>query len=158
MRYLASLTFALTLLGTGAAWAGPTPNDAITEHPANIRVQVSPEAVERGGSARITVTLDPVEGVKVNRYPKIRLSVPASPGLVSAAEVSLGDDRPAPVDQEGGNYFDAIEPLTLDLALDRQAPSGKHEIDGQLVFYYCVKKSGFCAPKKTPLKIALDVR
>jgi hypothetical protein len=147
---------AIVLACVAAAPAAPAP--PLTEQPATIRVQIAPESVEPGGQARVTVTLDPAEGVKVNRYPKIRLEVPARPGLLAGGSATLGDDRPPAIDQTGGNYFDEIQPLTLALDLERGAPSGSHEIEGQLVFYYCVTKSGFCAPKKSPVKFALNVR
>ena len=140
------------------SWAFAAPAPGPGDQPATIRIAVAPEAVAPGGTARVTLTLEPVEGVKINRYPKVRFSVPARPGLVPAAETALGNDTPPPMDQTAGNYFDAIDPLTLELALDRGATHGTHEIEGQLVFYYCVAKSGFCAPKKTPVKIPLTVR
>ena len=147
------LLFAAASYGAGDAPAAPG-----LERPAAVRVEVSPQTIAPGGKARVTVSLSPVEGVKVNRYPKMKLSVAARPGLVSAAEASVGDDSPPSMDKTGGNYFDPVAPLTLDLAVDRSAKSGAHEIEGQLVFYYCVAKSGFCAPQREPLKIALAVR
>lgn len=149
---------AVVLLSAAAASGAGEPASPGLERPAAVRVEVSPQPVPPGSKARVTVSLSPAEGVKVNRYPKMRLSVPARPGLVSAAEASVGDDSPPPLDKSGGNYFDPVAPLTLDLAVDERAKSGAHEVDAQLVFYYCVTKSGFCAPQREPVKIALAVR
>jgi hypothetical protein len=48
--------------------------------------------------------------------------------------------------------------VKLTLELDKSISAGAHEIEGNLTYYYCVAKSGFCAPKKTPVKIAVNVR
>ena len=149
---------ALLILAAATSSAGDAPAAPGLERPATVRVEVSPQPVAPGGKARVTVSLSPAEGVKVNRYPKMKISVAALPGLVSAAEATVGDDKPPALDKTGGNYFDPVTPLTLDLAVDKSAKSGAHEVQGQLVFYYCVTKSGFCAPQREPVKIALAVR
>jgi hypothetical protein len=152
------IPLALLLLAAAAFAAGSAPTAPGAERPAAVRVEVSPQPVAPGSKAHVTVSLSPAEGVKVNRYPKMKLVVAARPGLVSSAEASVGDDSPPPLDKTGGNYFDPVTPLTLDLAVDKSAKSGAHEVEGQLVFYYCVTKSGFCAPQREPVKIALAVR
>jgi hypothetical protein len=153
-RWLAPLSIAF--LCVSAAPAAPAPS--ITDQPATLKVEVAPATVASGGQARVTLTLQAADGVKINRYPKVRFSVDEQPGLVSGAETTVGSDSPPPVEQTEGNYFESVDPLTLKLAVDDRASTGSHEIEGQLVYYYCVTKSGFCAPKKTPVKIALNVR
>ena len=41
---------------------------------------------------------------------------------------------------------------TGDLTLDAGAAPGAHAIPAKLKYYYCVKKSGFCAPKKMAVR------
>jgi hypothetical protein len=128
------------------------------EVPAQIKIAVSPESVAAGENVAIGLQLTPIEGVVINKYPKISLKIAAVEGLVGAAEVSVGNASPPPPEQTGGNYFDKVDPVNITLAVDKAAGPGKHEIDGQLKYYYCVKKSGFCAPKKTTVKIPIEVR
>ena len=56
-----------------------------------------------------------------------------------------------------GRYFDRVDPLHLVLDLDPKAASGPHEIEGKLVFYYCIPDE-FCAPHRTTVKIPLTVQ
>jgi hypothetical protein len=115
--------------------------------------------VGAGSDALVTVKLDPKPGIKLNKYPKIKLQIPAAPGLVGAAEQSLGNPAPPPPDQLDANYFHgAIDPLTLTLHLDAQAVKGPHEIRAKLSYFYCVAASGYCAPAKTELTIPVTVR
>ena len=99
----------------------------------------------------------PTTGVKINRYPKIRFNVEQQDGLVDGGEVTQGNDAPPPPDKMDNNYFETVEPLTLKLGVDGAATSGHHEFEGRVKYFYCVAKSGFCAPKTERVKIALNV-
>ena len=101
--------------------------------------------------------LTPIEGVKINRYPKIKLKVPAHSGLVEAGEAAVGNSAPPPPDKLDQNYFDVVEPLELLLNLDEAAPRGKHEIQGKLSYAYCVIASGYCAPVRVPVNIPVEI-
>ncbi len=107
----------------------------------------------------VTVKIDPKPGIKINKYPKIKLQVFAVPGLVSAAEQSLGNPAPPPVDQLDANYFHGtIDPLTITLHLDAQAAKGPHGVRAKLSYFYCVATSGYCAPAKAELTLPVTVR
>jgi len=126
--------------------------------PAKIEISVTPKIVPAGGSAEATLRLTPIEGVTINRYPKITLTIAAQEGLVGGAESAIGNDAPPPPEQSGGNYFDKVDPLRIEIAVDSSAKPGLHDIEAKLKYFYCVKKSGFCAPKKATVKIPLTVR
>ena len=128
------------------------------KEPASLEVSVSPDAVRPGAIAHFAVTITPKDGVKINRYPKLRLSVDERPGLFAAGEVALGNDAPPDLDaKDGTNYFDRIEPLTLALAVDGAAPAGQHQFEARLTYFYCVTASGFCAPHRQAVRFTLDV-
>jgi hypothetical protein len=151
---VAIMLFALT--SAGAAPAGdPVASDAQLK----IAVAVAPDTVGAGLEALVTVKLDPKPGIKLNKYPKIKLQIPAVSGLVGASEQSLGNTAPPPADQLEANYFrEGVDPLSLTLHIDPQAAKGRHEIRGKLSYFYCVAASGYCAPAKTELTIPIIVR
>ncbi len=124
------------------------------ENPARITVSVAPESVAPGGQAEVTLTIDPISGIKINRYPRIKLQVPDQHGLVGEAETASGSKTPLPLD--GSNFWNKVDPLSLTLTVDAAAASGEHEVEAKLTYYYCVSGS-FCAPKRVPLTIPLDV-
>jgi len=125
-------------------------------NPAKITISVAPESVAPGGRAEITLTLDPISGVKINRYPQIKLKVPNQEGLVSEVESAIGSKSPLPLDEPGSNFWTKVDPLNLTLTVDAAAKSGEHEIEAKLIYYYCVSGE-FCAPKRVPITIPLDV-
>jgi hypothetical protein len=150
-------TVLLLLVAAGSVAMAALPSEPPAE-PARVEISVAPESVSPGGEAEVTLRLTPKSGIKINRYPQIKLAVPGVDGLAVEAEVSLGNDAPPPAGQMESNYFDEIDPLRLQLAIDGAARAGKHEIEGRLVYYYCVKKSGFCAPARLNVKIPLQVK
>lgn len=153
-KTLVSLLSPVLLIPALAALAAqPKP----PQNPARIEVRVSPEPTSPGDQVEVSVRLDPLDGIKINRYPKIQLSVPATEGLVAAAEVSVGNDAPPPPDRLEANYFKTVDPLILTLNVDPAARAGDHSIEGKLRYFYCVIESGFCAPARVALKIPISV-
>jgi hypothetical protein len=156
LRRIAVLAVLVAAAGTAAGRAATDPKPPA--EPAAIKVRVSPAPTAPGSVASVRVELEPKAGIKINRYPKIRLQVEASPGLVAAAEGTVGSDSPPPPDKTNANYFDRVDPLVLDLRLDPGATAGSHRLEGRLTYYYCVTESGFCAPSRSKIEIPIDVR
>jgi len=126
--------------------------------PAKIRISVSPAGVARGGRAEVTLELTAASGVKINRYPKVKLSVAARAGVTSGGEAAVGNAAPPPLDQVNANYFDDVDPVRLGLTVDPAASPARHELDATVTYFYCVTASGFCAPSRSSVKIPLEVR
>ena len=125
--------------------------------PAHIAIEVDPVVVAPGSETIVSLQLSPVDGVKINRYPRIRLKVPQTEGLVGAVEGSVGNDKAPPPGQMETNYFKKVDTVQVTLAIDDHAPLGMHEIPAKLTYFYCVTASGFCAPKTVPIEISLRV-
>jgi hypothetical protein len=156
MRIACFLVFFLAISQAGAA---PSGGAAPSETPVKISVAVSPQTIGAGADTVVTVKLDPKTGIKLNKYPKIKLMIPAVPGLVDTAEQSIGNPGPPPADQLDTNYFHgSIDPLKITVHLDAQAAKGPHDILAKLSYFYCVAASGYCAPAKTEVKIPVMVR
>jgi hypothetical protein len=136
-----------------AAVAGITPPAV----PAEVAVTVHPDQVAPGGRVRVTVQLTPIEGVKINRYPQIKLAVAERAGLVGEAQATVGSTVPPPPDKLKSNYFERVDPLELELSLAPGAPAGRQELPAALSYFYCLPASGFCAPKRLEIKIPLTI-
>jgi hypothetical protein len=161
MRRMRKIVIAVALVTAGASAAGAAPQTATaaSDPQVKIAVTVSPESAAAGSDAAVTVTLTTKPGIKMNKYPKIKVQVPAVEGLVGLAEQSLGNPGPPAADQLDANYFHGgIDPLTLTLHLDPHAAKGRHDIKAKLSYFYCVAASGYCAPAKTELSIPVTIR
>jgi len=149
------VTLALALGLCTFAWADNRP----PKEPAKISIAVEPQSLTPGEVAHVTLQLEAKDGIKINRYPKIKLVVPQQDGLDAETTVAIGNDSPPPPEKlaSGANYFETVDPLEIDLPLSTTAAKGKHEIDGKLTYFYCVTASGFCAPARVPVTISLEV-
>lgn len=125
---------------------------------AAVSIAVDPATVAPGARAHVTLRLTPGAGIKINKYPRIKLAIPAQPGLVAAAEAAVGNTEPPPPDHMESNYFKSIDPVSLTLEIDGAAASGKHEIAARLSYFYCVAASGYCAPAKVAVSIPVTVK
>jgi len=153
MPRLLLVGFALIALGAAA------PDTRPPAEPAKIRISVVPTAVPPGGRTELTLDLAAAPGVKINRYPKVKLSVAPRAGVVRGGDATLGNDAPPPLDEAGTNYFgETIEPVRLPLAVEATAAPGRHELDATVTYFYCVAASGFCAPSRTAIKVPIEVR
>lgn len=159
MTRLAKVSSVL-VLAVSAAWAGPSPGRTDpSDTPVKVVISVSPDAVAAGAEAAVTVKLEPKSGIKLNRYPKIKLQIPAAEGLASAAEGSMGNPGPPPPDKLEANYYHGtVDPLVVKVHLEASASKGRHELAGKLSYFYCVAASGYCAPAKVDVSIPVTVR
>lgn len=139
------------------AAAAPAPKASAGE-PATFRIEVHPARVKPGEAAEVRVVLEPAAGIKINKYPRIRLKIPAAPGVVSEAEGSVGADAPPPPDQLETNYFKSIEPLRTKVTVADDAHAGVHEVPAKLSYFYCVASSGYCAPARVDVTIPIEIR
>jgi hypothetical protein len=148
---------AVFLASSFAAAAAPASKGPAGE-PAAFRIEVSPAVVEPGQAVEVRLMLEPAPGIKINKYPRVRLKIPATPGVVAEAEGSVGADAPPPPDQLESNYFKTIDPLRTTVPVDPDAGAGAHEIPAKLSYFYCVASSGYCAPARVDVKIPIEIR
>lgn len=158
MRFSAGFALILALAACLSAVAAPAARKKAGGDPATFKIAVQPQGVAPGGETEVSLQLLPASGIKINKYPRIKLRVMGPEGLVEATEGSIGADAPPPPDQLETNYFKAIDPVKVKLKIGAQATRGAHEIEGMLSYFYCVAASGYCAPAKVAVKIPVTVR
>lgn len=155
----AALAAALCLgQGQGGLGAHSASQAKPLAEPAKLVLSVAPEGLSPGAEARVTLQLQPVKGVKINRYPQITVNVPAQAGLVGEFKTAVGDPTPPPPEKSTGNYFSEAQSVELRLKLDPAIAPGAHDLQAKLTYFYCVPESGFCAPVRTAFSIPVKIR
>ncbi|MCU0230442.1 MAG: hypothetical protein MUC67_03575 [Acidobacteria bacterium] len=145
--------FALVLAALAAA-LGPQPGLALKPGPApemKLLVTQAPDPLRVGQPGVVRVLVQPPDGITLNRYPGITLTVEKSSGVALARPESFVGTK-TPIEDPAEFAFKKIEPLELPATAQRP---GTAELEGTLVFTYCVKASGFCAPAKQKVKLAI---
>jgi hypothetical protein len=120
-----------------------------------LEVTVAPDPATVGEKTKVSVVVVPPEGISLNRYPGITLTVLGAKGLaLEADQVFVGTKEPP--EDLSKNAFDEVDPLVLTLTPERRGGRSR-SIDGKLKFFYCVKKSGYCAPAEQEVRIKVPV-
>lgn len=140
-------------LPAGAAGAAKPAGD-----PARLVITVTPTQAGPGDEVEVVVRVEPNPGIKVNRYPKMKLQVPATAGLVGEAEISVGAAEMPSLEHPETNYYKTVDPVALKVQVDPKAPRGTHKVAAKFTYFYCVAASGFCAPERASITIPLNVR
>jgi hypothetical protein len=142
---------------------GPTPAPAASAEkpagdPAKLVITVTPANVAAGNAVEVVVRVEPNPGIKVNRYPKMKLQIPASAGLVAEAEASVGASEMPPLERAEANYYKTVDPVAVTVSVDPKAPKGTHKVPARFTYFYCVAASGYCAPERASITIPVTVR
>jgi len=130
------------------------------QKPPEMRIEVtqSPEALAAEESGELQVRVVPPEGIALNRYPGITLSIEDAAGLKLDSESAfVGVDKPLSDPDEF--RFEKIDPLRFQVTAPGSAsPASDKQMSGTLKFFYCRKKDGFCAPGTQNVSIPVKVR
>ena len=141
----AALAAALAPQAALALKPGPAPE-------MKLAIVQAPDPLRAGQAGVVRVTVQPPEGITLNRYPGITLTIDKTGGVALAKpEAFVGTTTP--IEDPAEFAFKKIDPLELRVTPSR---AGSAELEGTLVFTYCVKASGFCAPGKQKVKLALN--
>jgi hypothetical protein len=142
----------ILLLGLALALGAAPKRPKVT---LSIETEVSPAEPAPGSSARVRLSLSVPEGIVLNRFPGITFTPAESQGLSFADEkIHVGLEK-MPDDPEE-QYFPLPVPVDIPLEVETGA-RGSVEMSGELKYFYCVKKSGFCAPAKQQVRVSLPL-
>lgn len=127
--------------------------------PPTLKVEVSqsPQALAAGEEGEILVQVVPPEGIALNRYPGITLTIEDTGGFeVPESKLFVGETEP--LDDPDEFQFETIDPLRVRVGVPASAGAGAGEMKGTLKFFYCRKKDGFCAPATQSVRVPVAVQ
>ncbi len=108
-------------------------------------------AAVSAGKGEVTVSFDVKKGYVINRVPSIQLKLDTIEGLtLTETSMTSSPDDPKSTDE----YY--VDVPTFDLAV-ASGKSGKYEIPGKLVYFFCSKADGFCSRQVVDVKIPVTV-
>jgi hypothetical protein len=107
--------------------------------------------IKAGKKADVAVSFVVDSRYKINRDPKISLSVTPVAGVtVEKKQIEASGVDPKAKDE----YY--VDLPTLKLAVTA-AKAGKFELPGKLTYFFCSKSDGFCSKQSVDVKIPVTV-
>ncbi len=120
-----------------------------------LTVTQSPDPGRPGQELEVRVAVAPPEGITLNRYPGITLKIDKAPGVALRDKEAFVGVR-KPLDDPAEFPFKSIDPLKL-YATPASGVGSRTTLEGTLKFFYCVKKSGYCAPGEMKVKVPVKI-
>ena len=141
-----SLATAVLVLASAAAMA-------VGEHFTLSAAYVPPAKPKAAASVAVTfIPADP--DVKINQEPAPRLKL-------DPEQVVLVDRQPpAPRRGESGDepkYLDPSLPVSFPVALNPKAPKGEQAVKGNVTYFYCSKREGWCRKGTSEVAFIVNV-
>jgi hypothetical protein len=126
---------------------------AVGEHFTVSAAYVAPAKPKAAASIAVTfIPADP--DVKVNQEPAPRLKL-------DPEQVVLIDRQPPPVrrSETGGEpkYLDSSLPVSFPVTLNPHAPKGEQAVKGNVTYFYCSKREGWCRKGTAEVAFVVNV-
>jgi hypothetical protein len=130
---MVNLAFGIILLAAQLTATGGRLPDVID-------AEYSGEHVVVGQDGEVVVSLNIMEGYKINHNPPMQLKLESVSGLTLAATsfVSPPLDTDDPLDV----YYEDVPDFTVGVIAAR---AGTYKVPGELVYFFCSTADGFCA-------------
>jgi hypothetical protein len=146
MGRMRSLATAVLVLAPAAAMA-------VGEHFTVSAAYVPPAKPKAAASIAVTfIPADP--DVKVNQEPAPRLKL-------DLEQVVLIDRQPPPArrGESGGEpkYLDSSLPVSFPVVLNPNAPKGEQAVKGNVTYFYCSKREGWCRKGTAEVAFVVNV-
>ena len=108
--------------------------------------------VKAGSKSDVTVSFNVLKGYVINRTPPMSLKLTAVPGVaLDKTEFVTPSEDPKSKDEYYADLPSIKVPVTA-------AKTGKYEIPGKLVYFFCSKDDGFCARQVLDVKIPITAQ
>ncbi len=125
----------------------------------NIRIKLhsQPQKVKPGDSGIIKVEIKPAKGIKLTKYPQTSITLSGDEELLFEKNViKLGQaEMPKNIKR---NFLDKIQPLEFKFKVDKDVEKSVLNIKANISYFYCVSRSGFCAPGTKTIELQIPVK
>lgn len=122
-----------------------------------VKVHSKPRELKPGESGVITVKIETAKGIKLTKYPQTSVTLSGDEGLTFEKNVmKLGQDK-MPEDIKK-NLLNKIQPMEFKFKVDKNVDKKMLKVTANISYFYCVSKSGFCAPGTKNIDFQIPVK
>lgn len=115
-----------------------------------VRASVTPQRLARGQEGQVMLRLSIEEGMTISPQPYFRIELSPSDELAFPKDFFTGSDLEMQIVEENGHeYLDLKEPVPIPFTVRLEAKRGNHILRGEVKFFACSRKGGWCLKNKT---------
>lgn len=110
---------------------------------------IKPSILKPGDEAKLIINFQPTKGILINLKPPITLEIDNKVATLKNIELPKS---------KSGEYLDHNKPVTQTIKLNKNLKPGKVKIKGNLTYFYCSEKEGWCTKTKQPIELNITVK
>lgn len=110
---------------------------------------IKPTELKPGGEAKLIINFQPTQGILINLKPPIKIEIDNKIAVLKNVDLPKS---------KSGEYLDHNKPITQTIKLNRGLKPGKVTIKGNLTYFYCSEKEGWCTKAKQPIELNIIVK
>lgn len=110
---------------------------------------IKPSVLKPGDEAKLIINFQPAKGILINLKPPITVEIDKKIAILKNIELSKS---------RSGEYLDHNKPITQIIKLNRNIKPGKVKIKGNLTYYYCSEKEGWCTKANQNIELNITVK
>ena len=115
-----------------------------------VRASIIPRRLARGQEGRIELRFSLREGVTISPVPHFTIELEDSAELAFPKDFFTDSDLEMEiVEEEGRQFLNMEEPVSIPFTVKLEARRGSHRIQGRIKYFGCQQKENWCLKDKT---------
>lgn len=115
-----------------------------------VRARIVPPRLARGQEGYIELKFTAREGITVSPMPSFTIELGPSRELVFPKDFFTASDLEMEIlEEEGKEYLNLAEPVSIPFMVSMEARRGSHRIEGWVKYFACSLAEGWCLKDKT---------
>lgn len=121
--------------------------------------KIEPQILSRGQEGKLILNLETPEGININLIPSMVIEFKSSQELIfpkgffTAADLEIEF-----IEKEGNKYLNLEKEIEIPFTVSLEAKKGKHKLRGEIKYFACSVKEGWCLKSSTKFSIPFSTR
>jgi hypothetical protein len=145
MSTMKRILLVLLFIAFGQGWENADENSLL-----QVRASVLPRRLARGEEGRIELRFSLREGVTISPDPHFTIELNPSDELAFPKDFFTNSDLEMEIiDEEGRQFLNVSETVSIPFMVKREARRGSHRIQGRIRYFGCFLEEGWCLKDTT---------
>jgi len=120
-----------------------------------VRANIVPPRLARGQEGRIELKFMAKAGITISPMPVFTIELDSSQELVFPKDFFTSSDLEMEIlEDEGKEYLNLEEPVSIPFTVSLNARRGSHRIEGWVKYFACSLEEGWCLKEKTQFSVS----